>query len=101
MPTDHLLPELEKRLLDIKVKLASNDKAVEAGAASSGTMQDEISEHYLRVYEELNQLSHYIDDAKVQIAVLCPNEIRNDHLPAATDQLDAIVADTEAANHPW
>ncbi len=99
MPTDHLLPELEKRLLDIKVKLASNDKAAEAGATLSSTMQDEISEHYLRVYEELNQLSHYIDEAKVQIAVLCPDEIRNDHLPAATDQLDAIVADTEKATN--
>ena len=77
MPAEDLLPELEKRLLDIKVKLASNDKAAEAGATLSGTVQDEISEHYLRVYQELNQLSHYIDDAKVQTSALCPDDIRN------------------------
>ena len=71
MPTDPLLPELEQRLQDIKVNLASNDKAAEANTNPCGTMQDEISERYLRIYEELNELSNYIDDAKAQIAVLC------------------------------
>ena len=99
MPTDPLFPELEQRLQDIKDKLASNDKATGFNPSLCGTMQDEISERYLRVYEELNELVNYIDAAKAHIAVLYPDDIRDDYLPAATDQLDAIVANTERATN--
>lgn len=94
-----LLPELKQRLQDIKGNLASAGEITEANIDISGMMQEEINERYLLVYEELNGLSTYIDDAKVKISELCSDEIRVEHLPAATDQLDAIVADVEAATN--
>lgn len=99
MSTKPLLPELKQRLQDIKGNLASAGEITEANIDISGMMQEEINERYLLVYEELNGLSTYIDDAKVKISELCSDEIRVEHLPAATDQLDAIVADVEVATN--
>ena len=99
MTTKPLLPELKQRLQDIKGNLVSAGEISEANIDISGMMQEEINERYLLVYEELNGLSTYIDDAKVKISELCSDEIRVEHLPAATDQLDAIVADVEAATN--
>ena len=50
------------------------------------------------VYRELHQLSGHISQAKTEIARLRPNEIKA-QLPAAGDQLEAIVKGTELATH--
>ena len=99
MSTKSLLPELKQRLQSIKGNLVSHEEIVEADTDLSGVMQDEINERYIEIYEELNGLSTYIEEAKVKLSELCSDEIRVDHLPAATDQLDAIVADVEAATN--
>jgi chemotaxis protein CheZ len=39
----------------------------------------------------------YIRSAKNEIADPCPDDLREDAIPDATDQLDAIVSDTEKA----
>ena len=36
-------------------------------------------------------------EEKLEIAELSPHEIRTDHIPSATDELDAIVGATEVA----
>jgi chemotaxis protein CheZ len=49
------------------------------------------------LFSELESLALCIDAARRDIAALHPDEIRKKHLPAATDELDAIVAATADA----
>ncbi|MET4699586.1 chemotaxis protein CheZ [Constrictibacter sp. MBR-5] len=51
----------------------------------------------MKLHEEITQLAEYIRDARREIAELDTDEIRRQHIPAATDELDAIVAATEEA----
>src|SRR3546814_114085 len=60
-------------------------------------MEGYISAVDLQIYEELESLARYIQSARVEIAALRPDEIRQDHIPAATDELDAVVGATEEA----
>ncbi len=50
-----------------------------------------------RLFDELEALARFIENAKRDIAALHPEEIRQKHLPTATDELDAIVAATAEA----
>ncbi len=77
--------------------MVSIDEIAEVVVSIMGTMQGDVSTLDLRVYKELDDLAKYIQTAKGEIASLCPEDIRSEHLPAATDQLDAIVAATEKA----
>ena len=69
----------------------------EVVASIMATVQGDITPIHLRVYKELDELATYIDNARAEIAALCPDDIRESHLPAAADQLDAIVQHTEKA----
>jgi chemotaxis protein CheZ len=51
----------------------------------------------LKLYHELAQLAQYIQRAKREIADIKPNEIRERHIPMATDELDAVVEATAEA----
>lgn len=51
------------------------------------------------IVEELNALSAFIEDAKTQIAAIRPEEIPDEHIPVATDELDAVVRATETATN--
>ena len=51
----------------------------------------------LKFFEELQGLISYIRAAKREIAALAPDELREKHIRSATDELDAIVANTEQA----
>jgi chemotaxis protein CheZ len=51
----------------------------------------------VKFFEELQGLISYIRSAKREIAALAPDEIRDKHIRAATDELDAIVGNTEDA----
>ncbi len=53
----------------------------------------------LKVYHELEDLAHYIQQARAEIAAVRPDEIRSSHIPTATDELDAVVGATEAATN--
>jgi len=61
------------------------------------TMTGEISSHDLRVYNELETLALIIRETKQEIANIRPDEINEEFLPTATDELDAIVQSTETA----
>ena len=50
-----------------------------------------------RLFDELENLAHLIETAKRDIAALSPDDIRQKHLPTATDELDAIVSATAEA----
>ena len=51
----------------------------------------------LKLYHELAQLAQYIQRAKREIADIKPNDIRERHIPMATDELDAVVEATAEA----
>ena len=44
-------------------------------------------------------LADYIENAKKEIAALRPDEVKDRHLPAASDELDEIVAETADATN--
>ncbi|MCG8511226.1 MAG: protein phosphatase CheZ, partial [Rhodospirillales bacterium] len=52
-----------------------------------------------KIYAELQALNDYIQSAKTEIAALRPDEVKDEFLPAAATELDAIVdATAEATN---
>jgi chemotaxis protein CheZ len=61
------------------------------------SMSGDISSSDFKLYHELEVLALYIDNAKLEIAALRPDEIQEEHIPSATDELGAIVAHTEEA----
>jgi chemotaxis protein CheZ len=50
-----------------------------------------------KLYEEISRLAAFIHNAKQEIAAIGPGEIKQHHLPNATDELDAVIEATEAA----
>ncbi len=57
----------------------------------------ELTQLDLQVFREIDSLAKYIQAAKAEIAAIRPDEIRDDFVPSATDELDAVVAATEEA----
>src|SRR3546814_5197542 len=53
----------------------------------------------LKVYADIEALARCINVARAEIAELRPDDINSEHLPAATDELTAIVGSTEQATH--
>lgn len=53
----------------------------------------------LKVYADIEALARYINTARSEIAELRPDDINSEHIPAATDELTAIVGATEQATH--
>ena len=61
------------------------------------SLQGDLSAADVRLYHELEQLSQLIQSAKSEIAAIRPEDIKAQHIPTATDELDAIVGATEVA----
>jgi chemotaxis protein CheZ len=53
----------------------------------------------LRLYEDIEDLSRFIKSAKSEIASLRADEIKTKYIPAASDELSAIVGATEHATN--
>lgn len=53
----------------------------------------------MNVYSELERLAAYIDAAKREIADIRPQDVKEEYLPGATDELDAIVEATADATN--
>jgi chemotaxis protein CheZ len=51
------------------------------------------------VYRELREIATYINDMKAEIGALQANELKESHIPAAGQELGAIVKATEEATH--
>lgn len=102
MTTDGFKASLEQRIQALRAERGDQVKISEVGevvASIMSTMRGDITPNHLRLYKELDDLATYIHNAKSEIAALCPGDIRYSHLPAATDQLDAIVEQTEKATN--
>jgi len=78
---------------ELGVDAAAVASVVEAVVKS---LSGDMSVADLKLYQELEQLSHYIQAAKQEIAALQPHDI-TERIPAATDELDAVVEHTAEA----
>ena len=63
------------------------------------TMQGDVSLVDVRVRNEIEALFGFINKTKAEIAALRPEEITDEHLPVATDELEAVVGATEQATN--
>lgn len=61
--------------------------------------QGDLSSLNLRLYHEIEGLAGYIQSARNEIALLRPDEITDEHIPAAGQELEAIVGATEQATN--
>lgn len=61
------------------------------------SLSGDLSAAGLKLYRELEELSHVIEAAKHEITTIQPHDIRDRHIPMATDELDAVVAATAEA----
>jgi chemotaxis protein CheZ len=75
----------------------SREEVAEIVQSILGSMDGDVNVTDLRLYKELVDLAKYIEDAKAEIAALQPTDIRDEHIPNATDELDAVVGATEKA----
>ncbi|MFT7569587.1 MAG: chemotaxis protein CheZ [Paracoccaceae bacterium] len=63
------------------------------------TMSGNIGSADPRMLEELEELSLFIEQTKAEIAAINPEEIPDEHIPEATDELDAVIEATEVATN--
>ena len=103
MTAPRLNPETAKRVDALLKRRGGSgvDAAAIAAVVESvmASMEGDLSAVNLKLYAELEGLARYIADAKAEIAALRPDEIRERHLPTATDELEAIVGATEQATN--
>lgn len=75
-----------------KVKRQASTKTKAKSSTKSSAKQ-------ANVHKELARLAEYIDAAKAEIAAIRPDDVKDEYLPSASDQLDAVVdATAEASN---
>ena len=92
--------EIQNKLNEIRASQGDTvglDKIASVVESILSSMNGDISAHDLQIYHELDSLAGYIRNAKDEIASIRPDEIQAEHIPIATDELDAIVAATEEA----
>ncbi len=92
--------ELDERLTALRAQYGEKVSVDELADIIDGiltTLHGNISQKDLKIYQEIESLVSFIRDAKDEIAALCPEEISDEHIPTATDELDAIVKATEEA----
>jgi len=95
-------PEFERMLAKIRETRGDRVDVGDVGEVVQSmlaTLQGDISAADIELYSELQSLSDYIRAAKLEIAMLRPDTVKDEHLRTASDELDAIVqATAEATN---
>jgi chemotaxis protein CheZ len=61
------------------------------------SIQGDLSSTDLQAHQELEELVHYIKNARAELSAIRPDSIRDEEIPTANSELDAIVLATEAA----
>lgn len=60
-------------------------------------LRGDLSPGAMQLYGELEDLARFIRDARKDLAEIRPEDIRDHHIPSATDELDAVIGATEEA----
>jgi chemotaxis protein CheZ len=61
------------------------------------SMEGDVSAGQITLRNDLRDLVDYIEQVRGDIAALSPSDIHDEHIPAAADELDAVVKATEEA----
>lgn len=94
--------DLSARLDEVSRAMADGVDAAAVRAVLKemlATMEGDIGRTDAGLMGELEALSSFIEETKAQIAAIRPEEIPDEHIPAATDELDAVVDATERATN--
>ena len=94
--------QLARLLIDLQNKEPGSIGIDEVRSVVESIMdaaRHELSNADNAVLPEILGLSEYIEGTKREIAALRPDEVKNEHLPTAADELDEIVAETADATH--
>ncbi|AWK84832.1 protein phosphatase CheZ [Azospirillum thermophilum] len=75
----------------------SREEVTEIVRSILGSMDGDISATDLRLYKEVVDLAKYIENAKRELAAIQPEDIKDEHIRSATDELDAVIGATEKA----
>lgn len=63
------------------------------------TLRSDLMATDLKLCSEMEGLARYIHAAKAEIAALRPDQVKEEYIQVAADQLDAVVAATAEATH--
>lgn len=102
MPSDRLDPVLLAEIKTLKsghVREATPEEILSVVRSVIDGMNRTIPTVEVSVRDDIEDLATYIRTTKTEIMTLKPEEISDEHLPAATVELDAIVSATEEATH--
>lgn len=92
--------EIAKRLEKLRVDKGDLVPVADIAEIVEGILKSlsgDLTGADLALYHEVRALAAYIDTAKSEIAAIRPQDISEEHIQTATDELDAIVAHTEEA----
>jgi len=90
-------PAKAKRPVKVPVKAVDQVVAVARSVRKAGSAQ--ASKADAKILSELDDLAKYIRAAKREIAAIRPDEVRDEYLPKAADELDAVVEATADATN--
>ena len=88
-----------ERLEELRARYPADRTEVIADIVDAvlGTMRGDLSAPEAGLLAEIEDLGRTIAAAKAEIAALRVDDITDNHIPSATDELDAIIAHTAAA----
>jgi chemotaxis protein CheZ len=91
--------ELPQRLAQLGARYPAADPPMVADIVRAvlTTMRGDLTGHEAALLAEVEELAQTVANARAEIAKLGADDITADHIPSATDELDAIVAHTATA----
>jgi chemotaxis protein CheZ len=92
-------PDLERQLAALKSQSEPASPGDIAAIVESvmASLSGDLSAAELKLYAELEAVARLIHNARSEIAAVMPADISAEHIPLATDELDAVVGATEEA----
>ena len=94
--------EIVSRLKDVEEQMKDGLDTEEIRAVLEemlATMNGNIGAATSEVMAEIQELSDFIEQTRSEIAAINPEEIPDEHIPNATDELDAVIEATEKATN--
>jgi len=93
-------PTLDQRLAQLRADRGDTVPLAEVGdnvqSLLTGVTGD-VTSGELRARQEVVELLDFLREARAEIANIRPNSLTKREIPAATDELDAVIKSTEAA----
>ncbi|HVJ51084.1 MAG TPA: protein phosphatase CheZ [Aliidongia sp.] len=91
--------ELSKRIDTLRTNRpqVSREEVTHAVEEVISSLTGTLTLSDIKLYRELEDLARFIQAAKREISAIRPHDIQSEHIPMATDELDAVVAATARA----